>query len=338
MPEVETSGAPGDGLARHSLRRIETQDAGSMSGESAALDVAPLRTRVVLESERTEAYACIPLAHVVECRTDKQVVLNDKFMPTVLRSRASARLAAFTAQLVGKLHQRGEALSVRASATGASATAQLQDYLTLQAINRYEPLLIHFNETGAQHPESLYQVFVAMAGELATYTRKARRPPALAPYQHDRLRESFEPVMALLDDELSTVIDPSAIRIPIEPRRHGIFVATVADRTLFSSSVFVLAAAADVPAEDFRRRFPAQLKLGPVEKIRDLVMLALTGVPVTHLPAVPRQIPFHKGYAYFELDQSHELWSQLPSSGGVALHAGEFPGLKMEFWAIRAER
>jgi type VI secretion system protein ImpJ len=40
---------------------------------------------------------------------------------------------------------------------------------------------------------------------------------------------------------------------------------------------------------------------------------------------------------YFELDQANELWSQLKTSGGVGMHlAGEFPGLKMEFWAIRS--
>jgi type VI secretion system protein ImpJ len=59
-------------------------------------------------------------------------------------------------------------------------------------------------------------------------------------------------------------------------------------------------------------------------------------VPVLPLPVAPRQIPFHAGSAYFELDQSSELWEQLKTSGGVALHvAGNFPGLAMEFWAIR---
>jgi type VI secretion system protein ImpJ len=31
------------------------------------------------------------------------------------------------------------------------------------------------------------------------------------------------------------------------------------------------------------------------------------------------------------------LWEQMKTSGGLALHiAGEFPGLAMEFWAIRS--
>jgi type VI secretion system protein ImpJ len=54
------------------------------------------------------------------------------------------------------------------------------------------------------------------------------------------------------------------------------------------------------------------------------------------LPVAPRQIPYHSGFAYFQLNRNHELWTQLSQSGGIALHvAGEFPGLQMEFWAIK---
>src|SRR6202008_1453076 len=60
------------------------------------------------------------------------------------------------------------------------------------------------------------------------------------------------------------------------------------------------------------------LKTGPVEKTRDLVNLQLPGVPVHPVPVAPRQIPFHAGFVYFELDQSNELWGQLQSSGGIA--------------------
>jgi type VI secretion system protein ImpJ len=142
--------------------------------------------------------------------------------------------------------------------------------------------------------------------------------------------------MAALRASLSAVLEQRAIPIPIEAKKFGISVATVVDRTLYGTAVFVLAARADLPAEELRQRFPAQLKLGPVEKIRDLVNLQLPGVPVHAVPVAPRQIPYHAGFVYFELDQSHELWSQLKTSGGVAMHvAGEFPGLAMEFWAIR---
>ena len=91
--------------------------------------------------------------------------------------------------------------------------------------------------------------------------------------------------------------------------------AIVGDRALYSTAVFILAARADLPAEELRRRFPAQLKIGPVEKISDLVRLQLPGVPVHAVPVAPRQIPYHAGFAYFELDQTDELWEQLTELG-----------------------
>jgi type VI secretion system protein ImpJ len=330
-----TSGA--EQLARHEVKEVEARDAAAASGSSAVLEVGALRTRYLLASETTEAYACIPLAHLVECRPDRQVVLDDTFIPTVLDARAASRLSTFMTELIGLLHQRGEALSGRVTATGRGASAEIADFLMLQAINRYEPVLAHAASAGVMHPEDLYRFCAAAAGELATFTAAGKRPPKLEGYRHERLRESFDPVMAALRASLSAVLEQSAIPIPIEAKKFGISVGAVADRTLYSTAVFILAARADVPAEDLRRRFPAQLKIGPVEKIRDLVNLQLPGVPVQPVPVAPRQIPYHAGFVYFELDQSHELWSQLKTSGGIAFHvAGEFPGLTMECWAIRS--
>jgi type VI secretion system protein ImpJ len=327
----------GDGLARYTVRDVEARDATATGGDDALVEVGALRTRLLLASDVTDAYACIPLAHVVECRADKQVVLDEAFIPTVLDARAARRLATFMTELLGLLHQRGEALGGRVAATGRGSAAEIADFLMLQAINRYEPLMAHHVESGPMHPEDLYRISVAAAGELATFTTPAKRPPKLEPYRHDRLRESFEPVIAALRASLSAVLEQAAIPIPIESKKFGISVAAVADRGLYGTAVFVLAARADVPAEDLRRRFPTQLKIGPVEKIRDLVNLQLPGVPVHALPVAPRQIPYHAGFVYFELDQSNELWGQLKTSGGVALHvAGEFPGLALEFWAIRS--
>lgn len=326
-----------DGLVRHDIRELQTRDATSGSGNTALLEVGALRTRLLRGSEVTEAYATLPLAHVVECRSDKQVVLDERFIPTVLHVRAAARLATVTTELLGLLHQRGDALGGRVMATGRGGTAEFADFLMLQTINRYEPLFGHYADTGAVHPEALYETCVTAAGELATFTTNSKRPSTLPGYRHDKLRESFEPVVTALRASLSVVLEQSAVSIPLEAKKFGISVAIIADRTLYKSAVFILAARADLASEELRRRFPAQLKIGPVEKIRDLVTLQLPGVPVSALPVAPRQIPFHAGFAYFELDQSSDLWEQMKTSGGLALHiAGEFPGLAMEFWAVRS--
>jgi type VI secretion system protein ImpJ len=326
-----------DGLVRHDIRELQARDAAAGGGNTALVEVAALRTRLLLASEVTDAYATLPLAHLIECRADKQVVLEERFMPTVLHVRAASRLVTLTTEILGLLHQRGEALSGRVMATGRGAAAEFADFLMLQVINRFEPLFGHYADSGAEHPEDLYQLCASAAGELATFTTTSKRPPRFPGYRHERLRESFEPVVASLRASLSVVLEQSAISIPLESKKFGISVAIVTDRSLYGTAVFILAARADLPSEELRRRFPAQLKIGPVEKIRDLVTLQLPGVPVAPVPVAPRQIPFHAGFAYFELDQTSELWEQMKTSGGLAMHiAGEFPGLAMEFWAIRS--
>jgi len=100
-----------------------------------------------------------------------------------------------------------------------------------------------------------------------------------------------------------------------------------------AEAIFVIA---DLKSEDLRRQLPAQSKIGPVEKIRDLVNLQLPGIPVAPMPVAPRQIPYNSGYLYFEFDKNSPMWRSLKTSGGIAFHfGGEFAGLDLQLWAIR---
>jgi type VI secretion system protein ImpJ len=143
--------------------------------------------------------------------------------------------------------------------------------------------------------------------------------------------------MADLRQSLSMVLEQTALPIELQDRKYGVRVAIIPDVDLQRSAQFVLAVSAQMPSEALRARFPTQVKIGPAERIRDLVNLQLQGVPLLPMPVAPRQIPYHAGFSYFELDtRGNELWRQLESSGGLAMHvAGDFPGLEMEFWAIR---
>jgi type VI secretion system protein ImpJ len=334
--EVDRS-ASQEGIVRHSIREVESRDATSDAGVTARLEVGPLRARLMLSHETLDDFARIPIAQVIERRSDQRVVLDERFIPTVMDARAAPVLATFMTELQGLMHQRAEALAGRVSATGRGGAAEIADFLMLQVINRFEPAITHLVTGGLVHPEDLYRHCIAAAGELATFTTVSKRPGAYPGYAHDRLRESFEPVIAALRASLSAVLEQSAIAIPIEKKRYGLNVATVADRTLFGTAVFVLAVRADTPPEELRQLFPKQLKIAPVEVIIDRVNLQLPGIALRPIPVAPRQIPYHAGFVYFELDQASELWGQLKSSGGIGLHVGgEFPGLKLEFWAIRA--
>jgi type VI secretion system protein ImpJ len=135
---------------------------------------------------------------------------------------------------------------------------------------------------------------------------------------------------------LAVQLGDNVISIPLVQKKFGIRVGTIADKSLIDTAIFVLAARADVAAEDFRRRFPAQCKIGPIEKIGDLVNLQLPGIGLQAMPVAPRQLHNVAGSHYFEMERGTEMWRSLKTSGAIAIHlAGEFPGLMMECWAIR---
>ncbi len=233
--------------------------------------------------------------------------------------------------------QRAEALAGRLAQPGTRGVADVSQFLLLQALNRWQPLLAHWADAGNVHPEEFYATLVQVAGELATFTDPGRRGSAYPGYRHEDLQRSFAPVIADLRRALSADIDQNAVAIPLRDARHGVRIGPITDRNWLRAGSFVLSVQAEMPSEHLRRLFPNQVKIGAVEHIRELVNVALPGIAVRPLPVAPRQIPFHAGATYFELDRGSPHWQQMQTSGGFAIHvSGEFPDLRMELWAILA--
>ena len=315
----------------------DAPDANSGSFATAALEVGRTRMSFLLEGKPTAGYALLPIARVIEVRSDLSVVLDERFIAPCLNCAAQPMLNGFLAELQGLITHRAEAIAARISDPSVRGTAEIADFMLLQTMNRNEPLLRHLLASApVLHPEDFYRTCLALAGELATYTSQGRRASRFPVYLHEDLYATFNPVFIDLRQALSSVLEQTAVSIPLQERRHGVRVGVVADRGLLLQSTFVLAVHADLPAEQLRRAFPNQIKIGPVEQIAQLVNVALPGIPVRPLPVAPRQLPYRAGSVYFELDRGAPFWKQLETSGAIALHlAGSFPQLEMELWAIK---
>ncbi|MDT7949871.1 MAG: type VI secretion system baseplate subunit TssK [Acetobacteraceae bacterium] len=331
--ELAVAGGP---EARYGVSQFEAFDTHSAAPQSADLVVGRLRLRYLLETEERAGWLCIPLARIVEMSSDRRVTLDDRWIASVLLCAASPVLAGLLTELAGMINQRGEALAGRLTAPGARGVADVADFLLLQSLNRWQKLLSHWADAGTPHPETLYATLVQMAGEFATFTEASKRPAPYPAYRHEDLQRSFAPVVADLRRSLSAVLETNAISIPLVERRFGVRVGAITDRGVLQAASFVLSVRADVPTDSLRRLFPSQVKIGAVEQIRELVNISLTGIAIVPLPVAPRQIPFHAGASYFELDRNSPHWQQMQTSGGFAIHvSGEFPNLTMELWAIR---
>jgi type VI secretion system protein ImpJ len=336
VDEADLGGGTADGLARYTAGELEVKDSNASFDRTALIQVGRLRLQLLKDSDVSAAYSSLGVVRVSERQADNRVVLDRRYVPPMLDVGADTTLAGYLRDIRGLLHQRGDALAERLSQPGPGGVAEIADFLWIKTMNRYEPVFAHLAVTAPLHPERLYALCLELAGELSTYTRDTRRPIAYPLYRHDDLAGSFAPVVADIRRSLSMVLERSAILIELQERAYGLRLALIADPDLRRTARFVLAAKAQMPSERLQAMLPTLLKIGPGERIRDLVNLNLPGVALRSLPVAPRQVPYHAGFLYFELERGTELWSQVEQSAALAMFlSGELPGLELEFWAVR---
>lgn len=323
--------------SRYRAAQRGVRDLHSRVGDVADLELARVAPRLLLENEDRSAYARLAVARILERRPDGSLVLDEAFLPTLLNVQAAPVLQRFVGEMAGLMRERARNLAQRLAAPHQSGVADVADFMLLQALNRAQPRFQHLARLGHLHPERLYADMLETCCELTTFTAESRLPPEFPAYDHDRPEAAFQPLMQSLRQSLSTVLEPRAMAIELQSRRFGLKVATLSDRSLLDDADFILAVRAELPPERLRKLFVQQTKVASVERIRDLISLQLPGIPLEPLPVAPRQLPFHAGYTYFRLDRQSEAWRMLHGASGFAFHvAGDFPGLAMQFWAIRS--
>ncbi|MDR1462980.1 MAG: type VI secretion system baseplate subunit TssK [Azoarcus sp.] len=323
-------------VARFNVAMLEAADDVGLGASAAEIQVCVPRFRLMLEADVPHGWISMGMVRVVERQANNALRIDSGYIPPTLNCGSQKNLSGFIVEIIGLLNQRGDALAGRLSANGRGGVSEVGDFLILTLINRWYPLMVHLGGIDVLHPERLYADLLCMAGELSSFSAANRRAAKYPVYVHDDLQAVFQPLLDELRQALALVLDQSVIRIELKEHRYGIRLALVPDRALFKQASFVLAVHADMPTEQMQAQFPTQVKIGPVEKIRDLVNLQLPGIALRLLPVAPRELPYHAGYSYFELDARHELWKDLDKSAGAALHvAGDFPGLSLECWAIR---
>jgi type VI secretion system protein ImpJ len=321
--------------ARFAVAEREIADAFSDETATEPIEFGLPNLRFGVTRDQTYGRVTLGIARVREV-SNKKLVFDDRYIPATLDIRAATRLSGGLTDIVGRVEQRAEELALRAVEATDGGSETFANFLLLQVLNRWLPMLRHLEALPTVHPERLYESLVGMAGEIATLVRPDRKPPELPRYDHENPQQCFEPVFDLLQSMLSAVLERSAVQLPLEEKGPGAYVSTITDHNLFKTGYFYLAVAAAVPVEEIRRVFPSVAKIAAVQKMKQIVESALPGVPLRHVPTPPPQIRVLPGHVYFELDRSVRDWRDFASAPGLGLHvAGEWPELRLELWCVK---
>jgi len=342
LPNTEETafGASNGSLSRYVAFDDELRDSNAIGQGPKPVQLANLRLRLLPEKELTRSWIGIALARVKSLQADGAVTLHgNEHIPPVAGYGASPLLREWALQLHGLTRLRADALAARLSGSEGrvGAAAEVADYLLLQVLNRYEPLLGHICQISETAPVELYCELATFSGELATFLRPQTRRPLTAPgYDHARLYDSIKPLVDEVHFLLNQVLIRGAQPIPLTDQAHGIRTASMLPTELASYSSLVLAVGAQMSPDALQQQFLAQTKISQPQRLPELIRSHLPGLTMVPLPVPPRQIPFNSTFIYFELSKTGPFWEQIARQGGLAMHiAGHFPELKLELWGVR---
>jgi type VI secretion system ImpJ/VasE family protein len=333
--EFRSRGEAGAESTRFLVDVAEAVDVFAEERAREPIEVAQPNLAFGITRDQTYGRVLLAVARIRETN-GSAIVLDERHIPPALDIAASSRLTGFLADIIGRADQRIEELALRAVESSDAGTETIANFLLLQVLNRCRAQLAHLAALPMLHPERLYEALLGLAGELATLTSAERRPGAFHAYDHERLQACFEPLVDSIQSALSAMYDRAAVMLPLLEAAPGAYTSRITDPSLYQDGYFFLAVNARAPLEDVRARFPSVAKVGPVQKMRQIVDSALAGVALRHAPTPPPQIRAIPGYVYFELDRASEDWSAFTTAPALGLHvAGDWPDLRLELWCVK---
>ena len=330
----EVDGAASESASRYMLDSEVFIDSTSSLRVEQEIDVAYPRLTFDLRKTPKPGYVSLAIGEILEL-SDKKIIFEQRFVPPVLVCSAHPAVLGWLDRVIGWVENKLEELARYAADPSAGGGLQSVDYFVLQLLNRNIPILRHLRGSGFVHPERLYQEFLRLAGELATFTTQERRAHDYPAYDHDRLEETFRPLVSDIQEFLSATLPRRAIRLELIQSSPNSFLSTIRDRSLFRNATFVLEVESRRPLVEVQSQFPRLFKIGPNTKMAEIVYQNLPGIPLIHLPTPPVQIRAIVDHVYFYLDRKSPMWAEFSTAAAIGMHfAGDWPELRLELWAI----
>lgn len=320
--------------ARYLVRTVEKLDYSHINLPKRNLVVSVPNLRLVLEDDLSDDEVFIPLM-CVSTNSTGEVVVDDSYIPPCLNVYRQKNIFDYMSELQGIMKQRIISLSGLLTNNNLVATGDVRDFLMLQTTNRYFAYFQHLLSLPWVHPCYIFGEWLRFYGDLSSFSSD-KYSVDFPIYQHDNLAFCFSELIGLLRKALAIVLEQRAIMIPLEVVDDATRIAVAPSGSLARNNRLVLAIQASLPMEVLLQHVPTTIKISSSDKLTDLISYHLPGVRVRALSTAPRELPYHAGYSYFELDKDSELWEDIELSSALAIHlAGNFPDLCMECWAIR---
>lgn len=290
--------------------------------------VRRLSPRLLLQGERADGLAVLPLARVVRSnRPDGAPTLDPDFYPPVFRCDAygplSENIVRYLLNRVGR-KATGLATQLRAGGMGLGAREPLL-IAQLNALNAAQGALHALANDSTATTGQAYAELCRLVGALA-FTGENRLLPALPALDHGEPHKALVPLRRIIEEYLDRVVEPEfkdrpfigaglRMQVSLEPSwlepDWGMFIGVQSD--LAGEEVVRIITTPGI----------LDMKVGSAEQVDGIYRAGKAGMSFTTIKTPPRVLP--PGITYFQLarEASGAEWGDVKRTLSLAVRFNE---------------
>lgn len=318
-------------------------DVTDINGEQIKVQLADLNVSLKLGNEKLDNYLTIPIAEISEYVLGGRVVINKAFIPQCTSIRVSDYIRENIKYIYDKLQYRSTQVARRLGAGGNSKSYQsmIRDFMWMSGLGEWTPVWKELaqNTSLRTSPKTLYFYCISMIGKM--YGLEGKVAPELEMWNFNNLYGVFSQIFGLIHESLRDIQSDNVTTLKwdtsLYASRH-LLRAMVRDRALYVDSMFVLVVSSPAGPAVISQEFPKVCKIASNSDIANIVLNALSGVPIRSLPVAPSELKTRANAAYFEIDTKSEIWQNIVNNDEpIALHVDDrFTDIEIELNIIKA--
>lgn len=325
-----------DGAVRYQQKNQTSADLFTQAAET---ETAVLQKvlRLQADSEARDHLVSLPLLRVRRNATGG-FELDARFMAPSLSIESSPALRHLLRRLLDTLQAKVSALYGFHREPSRHViefrSGDIASFWLLHTASSAFGSLSHLHHHPGLHPERLFQQLLQLAGALMTFS-KSFTLADLPSYQHNQPGAGFARLETMLQELLETVISTRYFAIALRESKPSFHTGVLDTDKITPQTTLVLGIKAAIPPAELVDIIPMRFKAGAPDDVEKLVLSAMSGIRLTHLPQVPAAIPVRPGCYYFELGSKSPLYERMLKAQSITLYApAGLPDLELELFAL----
>lgn len=331
-----SSSEVGDGAVRYLQKDVHSPDLFTQAAES---ETAVLQKvlRLLPDDEPRDHLVSLPLCRVRRNATGG-FELDNRFMAPALSIESAPALRNLLRRLLDTLQAKVSALYGFHREPSRHViefrSGDIASFWLLHTASSAFGSLSHLHHHPGLHPERLFQQLLQLAGALMTFS-KSFTLADLPSYQHAQPGASFARLETIIQELLETVISTRYFAIALRESKPSFHTGVLDTDKITAQTTLVIGIKATMQPAELVEVIPMRFKAGASDDVEKLVLSAMSGVRLTHLPQVPAAIPVRPGCYYFELESKSPLYERMLKAQNITIYAPSgIPDLELELFAL----